>query len=545
MEIKTYTPDKQLRWAWQLTRGYRWQTAMNILLGTLSLLFGLSFIYASKSAVDIATGAASGSLRTTAAAIVASVVLGLLTGQWASWLAERVRIRMTIALQQSLVASQMRTLWEDAGRWHTGDLLVRVGTDSREVVQMVAVTFPSLCVTLLRLLASLSFLWMIDPVLAGMILVISPLFLFSKLYYRKMRSLSKEVKEMESRVGVVLQENLKQRLLIRGLRLLGVCEEKYRSQQEKIKEVRDKQLHFSVLTQTLLKCTFNGGYLLAFLWGIFRLHAGLISFGTLTAFLQLVGRIQNPVLAIIAFVPAAIRCRAAIDRLMELYEGEREDGGKPFVIPCPLCLTFQSVGFRYESREVFDRFSAIMHPGVPTAIAGATGRGKTTLIRLLLALVRPERGQLGFLSWTGSLIPLSAHTRTNFLYVPQGNTLFSGTIRENLLMAVPTASDAQLEEALHIACAEFAYSLPQGLYTLVGESGHGLSEGQAQRIAIARSLLHCDSSVWLFDEPTSALDSATAGRLTENLLKAGEDKILIFVTHDSRLMGACSQVIRI
>lgn len=538
-----YSIGKQSGWIRKLLKGYLLRIGAYIGLEIVSLMSGLSFVYFSKQAVDIATGNAPGVLRTIIYLMIISIVLGILSGQWASWLNERVKIRVMIRLQNSLVFSQMQTMWENAKRWHTGDLLVRMTSDTQEVVQMCTTTFPNLCVTGVRLLASWGFLWMMDPFLAGMILAISPLFLFSKLYYRKMRKLNKEVKDMESSLGIVLQENLKQRLLIRALGLSQVRKEKYRKVQAAINRLKSRLLQFTVLTQLLLKFTFNGGYLLAFMWGVYRLHAGIISFGTLTAFLQLVGRIQVPVLAIIAFVPAAIRCRTALDRLMELYEGEREEELEPVRLGPVDCLKLTSLSFRYEDRKIIDGLTAELFPGIPVAVVGATGKGKTTLIRLILALVKPEEGRLT-VETNGKKVALTPHTRINFSYVPQGNTLFCGSIRENLLLAAPSASDERLKEALELACAEFVYVLPQGIDTRIGESGQGLSEGQAQRIAIARALLH-GGNVWLLDEATSALDTATADRLVANLLHAGQDKIIIFVTHDPRLMAVCPQTIRL
>ncbi|WP_349824802.1 ABC transporter ATP-binding protein [Bacteroides ovatus] len=534
---------RQLLWIFALTRGYRWKMVGYISLDILTLLLGLAFVYESKHAVDIVTGSAAGSLRLIILLIVSSVALGILTGQWSAWISERMKVRMTVALQDTLVDSQMRAVWESTKRWHTGDLLFRLNTDVAEVVQMIVITFPSLFVTGIRMTASWLLLWMMDSVLAWMILAISPLFLFSKIYYRRMRKLSRETKEMESNLGIVLQENLRQRLLIRALGMDEARQEKYREVQEAIKLRKYNLLQFDFFARMLLKYAFNGGYLLAFVWGIYRLHTGLVTFGTLTAFLQLVSRIQGPVLTAIAFVPAAIRCRTAVERLITMNEEECEVREPAVSVGSLQAVELRDVTFGYEDRKVIERLSATLRPGFPTAIVGTTGKGKTTLIRLMLALVRPEKGRL-FLQTDTAEIPVTVGTRGYFSYVPQGNTLFSGTIRENLLLAAPRASEEEMADALALACAGFVDSLPEGMDTVIGESGYGLSEGQAQRIAIARALLH-QGKIWLFDEATSALDRNTSERLVRNLLRIGQDKILIFVTHDSRLTDACSQVIRL
>lgn len=534
---------RHVNWTWKLTAGYRWRILGSMSLDILTLALGLFFVYESKHAVDIVTHATVGSLRLSISLIVSSVALGILTGQWASWMSERISIQMTVSLQDALVDSQMRTVWQHTKRWHTGDLLTRMNIDVTEVVQMIVFTFPSFCVTGIRMVASWLFLWIMDPILAWMILAISPLFLFSKLYYRRMRLLNREAKDMESELGTVLQESLRQRLLIRALGLNQMRKKKYQEVQQEIKLRKSNLLGFSSFTQMILKYAFNGGYLLAFVWGIYRLHVGLISFGTLTAFLQLVSRIQGPMLTAIAFVPAAIRYRTALERLISMGEEECEPEEKPVYVTSLQSIEFRNVTFSYEDRKVIEQLSGKMYPGLPTAIVGTTGRGKTTLIRLMLALVRQEEGELLMQTDTGE-IPVSVATRVNFSYVPQGNTLFSGTVRENLLVANPTVNEEEMKQILQLACAEFVYSFPAGIDTIIGESGYGLSEGQAQRIAIARALLH-PSSIWLFDEATSALDRDTSIRLIHNLMEIGRDKILIFVTHDIRLIEACSQVLRL
>jgi ABC-type multidrug transport system fused ATPase/permease subunit len=533
----------QLRWAWSVTAGYRGRIFLYMLMEIISAGLVLYFVYCSKEAIDIAMRVISGKLMRTLVCIVLSVVLAVVTGLIASWTGEYTRNGLTIRLQNALARSQMMISWGIKKRWHTGDLMVRITSDCPEVVQMLVYTFPSLFVTCVKLLASLTFLWIMDPLLAQLILAISPLFLFSKIYYKKMRRISKAVKQAESAVGTVLQENLKHRALIQSLLFTEARENKLTDAQNSIFQRKTQQLKFSTLTQGILKMTFNGGYLLAFLWGIYRLHSGQISYGTMAAFLQLVGRIQMPIFSIVAFLPAVIRCRAAIERLMELYEGEHEQYDHPVRLNMPLSLTLHNVSFRYDEVEVIKQMNLAFQLGIPTAVTGASGKGKTTLIRLILALVKPDSGSL-VLTQGDEKHEISVATRNNIAYVPQGNTLFCGTIRENLLLPNPNVSEQCIEEVLKTACADFIYSLPDGMDTVIGEAGYGLSEGQAQRIAIARALLN-GGRIWLFDEPTSALDSDTIKRLIRNLLKAGEDRILIFVTHDRQLMEACEQVVQL
>ena len=535
---------KRMSWVWRITAGFRWKISLSMMLETVSAILLLFFIYYSKVAIDIALNMVDGNLKQILSYIVFVVILSILTGLIASWISEYVKNGMMIRLQNNLAYTQMLLAWEKKRRWHTGDLLVRLNSDCAEVVQMLVYTIPSFIVTGIKLIASLALLWAMDPMLALLILAITPLFLFSKIYYKKMRRITRDVKKAESNVGNVLQENLKLRSLIQALLFTELRHIKLKNTQDSFFRMKAKQLRFSILSQGVLRLTFNGGYLLAFLWGIYRLNAGLISFGTMAAFLQLVGRVQMPVFSMVAIFPAVIRFRTSIERILEMNHGERESYENPVKLDMPLTLEVRQLSYRYDETDVIKQLNAVFQSGIPTAVTGASGKGKTTLIRLILALIKPDSGSMTLTQSDGVSHEISVATRTNIAYVPQGNTLFCGTIRENLMLANVQASEEQIREVLRIACAEFVYSLPDGIDTVTGESGYGISEGQAQRIAVARALLQ-GGNVWLFDEPTSALDSDTIKQICRHLLQAGKDKIIIFITHERFIEEACSQVIRL
>lgn len=531
----------QIRWAWSLTKGYRAGLLLYFILEVLGIALSLLFILYSKRAIDQAVHSVSGSIRNTLVLVVGSVVLGIVVKIFSTKYSESIKLRMGIDLQYQLISGQMRAVWKFIKDWHTGDLMVRIQSDSAEVVQMLSQTFLSLLLVLVRLAASFGFLWLMDPMLALVIVAISPLFLFSKLYFRKMRRLSKEVKQAESNFGNVMQENLRLRLLIRALGLIPAREKTLHASQKDIYRLKMEQQNFTIGSQTMMKFTINGGYLLTFIWGVYRLDAGQISFGTMAAFLQLVGRIQTPIMQAMAFVPSFVRFRTAADRVLELFADEKEPISKQILLPELNSLSLDNVSFRYKDNTVIDALHVKMYVGQPTAIVGTSGRGKTTLIRLLLALIVPQKGEIRLDAGERDEV-LSMRHRANFAYVPQGNSLFSGSIRENLLLANEDAEESKLKEAIYLSCAEFVYDLPQGLDTIVGESGYGLSEGQAQRIAIARAMMR-DTSIWLLDEITSALDNGTADELIDRLVAAGKDRILLFVTHDLRLAEKCHQIV--
>ncbi|ATC36138.1 ABC transporter ATP-binding protein [Elizabethkingia anophelis] len=533
----------QLKWAWLLTKNSRGELLLYFILELAAIAFSLLFVFWSKKAVDFAVSSSTSDLQKALILSVCSVLIALFMRSYSGWLNEKTRMKMMISLQNSLVKSQMLSTWKVGKHWHTGDIQVRINNDCQEIVQMVGFSSISFVLTTIRLLASFGFLWLMDPMLAILIVAISPLFLFSKIYFKKLRKLNKDLKTAESKFGNVVQENLRFRMSIRALGVQYARWQKVENSQNDIFKLKLGLLNFSTVSQGIMKLTINAGFLLTFGWGVYRLHANEISFGTMTAFLQLVGRIQAPILLMMGFVPLFIRFRTAVDRVQELEQVEVEQEIEQEYITEPQNIEINQLSFRYDDKLVIKDLSAKFITGQPVAIIGSSGKGKTTLIRLLLALIKPDKGEI-FINTSTEHLVLSNKYRINIAYVPQGDKLFSGSIKENLQLGEQEVSDSKLREVLYLACAEFVYDLPDGLDTIVGESGYGLSEGQAQRIAVARALMR-ECNIWLFDEVTSALDPDTGEKLIQRLLEAGKNKILVFVTHDMKLAGKCEQTIYI
>lgn len=525
------------RWAWSISEGYRGRLLLYFVLELICIGLSLLFVYLSKKAVDVATSPGELPLKWLLIGIIGSITLNVAIKGYSGRLLERVKLMLTLQLQRHMLDAQMLSVWRLIKNWHTGDIQIRIQTDCEEVANTIASTVLSFVLTIIQLLASVGFLWYMDPMLALMILAISPLFVFSKIYFRKMRKLSKEVKEEESNFSKVLQENLRFRLLIRAMGIFPKRRAKLTETQQQLFMLKMRQINFSTYTQGAMKVAMNAGYLVAFIWGVYRLQSGQITFGTMTAFLQLVARIQSPILALIGYIPGFVRFRVSADRLLELQDGEIEPQVEQQRLNGTEELRIKDLSFRYEDKWVLQQLNLSLKVGEPTAIIGPSGKGKTTLIRLLLALLKAEKGDITLVDRYGER-SLEAKHRVNFAYIPQGNSLFSGTIRENLMLHVKEDSQLDIDKALWLACAEFVYDFPDGVDTLVGESGMGLSEGQAQRIAIARALMH-DGDIWLFDEVTSALDRTTSDTLTHRLLEYGKHKICLFVTHDLNLADKC------
>ena len=306
-----------------------------------------------------------------------------------------------------------------------------------------------------------------------------------------------------------------------------------------------RQTFVSVFANLIMQGAFSCGYLVAFLWSARGLYGGTISFGLMTSFLQLVARIQSPLTTLISLLPTLIAAKSSLDRLAHLLEFKTEQIGRSVQLTSPIRLAVEDMGFHYPDGEewIYRHFSLEASTGEMVALMGRTGAGKTTLLRLLLGLVSPVEGAIRLYSG-GSSYVVSETTRSNFVYVPQGGSLFSGTIRENLLLGDESATEADLHKVLHLAIADFVLDLPKGLDTTIGERGLGLSEGQAQRIAIARALLR-PGRILLLDEATSALDQATEAQFLKNLREHASDRLIIFITHHPDVAAACDRTLQL
>lgn len=534
------TTTYQFKWAWSLTEGHRRGLLFYFILEVFAIASSLMFVIWSKEVVDIAVRSSSGALKYMITKVILAMLLALICRTFAGWLNERIRLKMGLDLQKRIIDAQMRSVWKQVKAWHSGDIQLRIQSDCNEVVQMVGFSAIASLLTLIRLIASFGILWSMDPMLAIMLLAITPLFLCSKLYFKKMRSLNQWVKTEESNFSKMLQENLRFRMLIRAMDFLNLRQSKLEQSQLEVFKLKNEQLNFVFVSQTVMKFTIQAGFLLTFIWGVYQLHSEAITFGTMTAFLQLVGRVQAPILTLFGFVPTFIRFRTSLERVMELKDVDKEET----VVSVPLNpireIRFLDVWFQYEDRELIQEFNARVKRGESLAIVGPSGKGKTTLFRLLLGIVTPDKGTIHLVSDKG-IFKTGAAYRCNYAYVPQGNSLFTGTIRENLGIEKQTPSENNhIKSALWAACADFIYELPDGLDTFIGESGYGLSEGQAQRIAIARALIQ-NTDVWLFDEVTSALDEPTSNMLINRILQVGRDKLCLFITHDLKLSEKCTQ----
>ena len=531
-------------WLWRSSRGLRLQAVLNALIGILSVTLDFAFIYATKWTIDIATNRAEGSLRMAAYALVAIMVTKIMLGFARKWVSALLGVRSLNILQQRLFSHLLQSEWNGQEDRHSGDTLNRIEQDVRDLTSCITETFPALLEVSYRFIGAFFYLFHMDSRLACLIVCIVPCFLvLSKVYVRKMRTITREIRSTESRVQSILQESIQHRAILKTLERTGTMIEKLMQTQSELRSHVRHRAIFSSSSSTLLSFGFGAGYLVTFLWGVNSLQAGTITYGMMISFIQLVGQIQGPFRDMTRFIPILINTLTASERLMELEDVPLEDDAEPIVFENGAGVRVADVSFHYKEggRAILSQFSCDFPKGSTTAILGETGAGKTTLIRLILALLKPSDGQIEMFDETQS-VKVSPRTRCNLVYVPQGNTLFSGTIRDNLLLGNPDATEEEMREALETACAGFVMSRPDGLDTICGELGAGLSEGQAQRIAIARALLR-KGSVLLLDEATSALDMQTEQQLLKNLSNREAGQTIICVTHRPAVIAYCTQVV--
>ena len=543
-ETKYGTKDIFL-WLWRAWRGNRLQAVLNAVVGLLGVVVSLSSVWAVQHAIDVAAHEVEGNI------IIAVLLMGgLILSNFALniasvWIRNILGIKAQNRMQQKLLDRMLRSKWNGKETHHSGDVLNRLETDVTNVVNFLTEIIPNSLSTLALFVGAFGYLFMMDWRLAIVIVIMIPIFiLFSRVYVRQMRHLTSEVRTSDSKVQSILQETIQHRLLIKTLEGDSAAVDRLEDTQSVLRSNVVQRTKFSVFSYLVLNLGFSVGYLIAFTWAAVRLSGGTLTFGGMTAFLQLVNKIQNPARQLTHLAPQFVSVFTAAERLMELEENPLEEQGEPIELKAPCGVRFIDVAFAYDDSEnnVIEHLSYDFYPTSCTAILGETGAGKTTMVRMILALLQPNSGKVEIYN-EKEHHDLSPLLRTNFVYVPQGNTLMSGTIRDNLRLGKLDATDDEMAEALKRSCADFVFELPDGLDTKCTEQGGGLSEGQAQRISIARALLR-NRSIMLFDEATSALDPDTERKLLQNILSK-RDKTIIFITHRPAVMEYCDQTIEI
>jgi ABC-type multidrug transport system fused ATPase/permease subunit len=541
---------KYLRWIYRFVRRQRGAMAAMMSCHVLLAACAVGFVYVSKKLVDMAVamvqGSQEGDLWLWGLSMVGIVILRIGLNALRSYLQVRTEISLKNSLRRRLFDILLRMQNDGGSRRHTGDVLSRMQEDVRMVSNVCASSLPNLFGTLLQLAAASVFLMILEPRLALIIIVVAPLGVLAGKYVSgRIRRLTHDIRESDARVQSHLQESVQHITLLQSMEYTDASASSLGELQGGLYGNELRRARFSILSRVVMTLAFQAAQTVAFLWAVVGISTGTVTYGMMTAFLQLVAQIQRPLVEMSSQVPSLIHATASIDRIMELEALPREEEVEPQMLPGTAGVRFESVSFAYpdSSRNVLDNFTHDFHPGSRTAIVGPTGVGKSTMIRLLLSLLRPQSGNITVYTSACSAAASPA-TRCNLVYVPQGNSLFSGTIRDNLLMGNPEATEEQMCAALHTAAADFVLDLPGGLDAQCFEAGVGLSEGQAQRIAIARGILR-PGSILLLDEFSSALDADTELTMMQRLTAAHPDHTMIFITHRDKIIDYCTDVLRL
>ena len=540
---------KYARWFIDNSRGIRLNILVRIMAGLLQTGLALCVVWLSKRLIDdVALTGTMGEMAVQALLIAAAVVAGVSIRQLNQYLANKAFIKKVAELRLAIFSQLFNRRLFEANDIHSGDVTSRMAKDIDAVSETLAVQLPQVVVMTIQLVGAFLLMRWFDSRLAWALILITPLaIIIGKYISHRLKRITLSIREDESRIMARIQESVELNVVLRAL-------QGERWMQDRVEELQDRQTanyirrsRFMVFSRFALGCTFGLGYMLAFVWGAYGLRTGAITFGVMTSFLQLVGQIQQPILSLLGAFPSIIYSTASIDRLKEMEHGEEKQpcDGEDITTRTLLGIRMDNVTFRYAKgdREVMSNFSHDFRPGTKTAILGTTGAGKTTLFRLILNFIQPDSGEVTFYG-NGFSHAADKSMRKNVVFVPQGNTLISGTIRNNLLMAKPDASDEELHTALHTSCADFVFDLPQGIDTVLSEHGGGLSEGQAQRIAIARGLLR-PGAVFLLDEISSALDEDTERELFSRLFAARPSTTILLITHRKKVAALCDERLEI
>ncbi len=547
---------KYILWIWRNMAGIRWNTLVRVVTGITQVLLGLFMIWLSKQFIDVTirTGTTDDIIRMVVM-LVSVVVTGILLRQLYFYMSTLAGTHQSNSIRLRVFSNLFRRqMFED--QLHSGDVTSRLSKDIDTVANVTTSLLPQFVVTGVQLTGAFLLMYSMDARLAIVLLVLTPLVIaFGKLFAHKLRTMTLDIRQQESVIQMQVQEGMEHNAVLRSLGSEQWVTERLSNQQDQLVSRVLKRTRFTVITRLMLGFTFSLGYLTAFIWGGLQLRSGVITFGVMTSFLQLVGQIQHPILSLLNMMPQFFYATASIDRLEELEDSARRESEET-TSSAPLQtsmfklqtssspgLSMKDVTFRYATgdRPVLQHFTHDFPPDSKTAIMGQTGIGKTTLFRLMLAFIKPNAGEIELFDGK-QRFPVSKVTRRHFVFVPQGNTLMSGSIRYNLQLAKPEATDDELRQVLHVAMADFVYDLPDGIDTLLGERGIGLSEGQAQRIAIARGLLR-PGSILLLDEISSSLDEQTERELFSRLFDYCQHKTMIFITHRPAVSSLCTSTI--
>ncbi|WP_346676760.1 ABC transporter ATP-binding protein [Erysipelatoclostridium sp. An173] len=544
---------EEIKWMFSYGKNYKKEIVFYTILGVFSTVMSLISSVASKELINIVTGIQTNRALEMAVLMVSMSLFSLLFNQAMSRITLKINIRIQNEIQADIFDKIIEVNWLDLSRYHGGDLLNRFSSDVGTVANSAIGWVPNLIINFFSFVATLCLILYYDPTMLFLTLANMPIMLLSsKVMMSRLRKYDMKVKEMNSEMMAFETETFSNIDSIKSFSLVHLFSDRLKGFQKRFKDVSLEYNWFSIKYNTIISLL---GMVVSFSfygWAVYRLWSGAINYGEMTLFLQQSGRLSSTFSALVSIIPLTISATISAKRLMEIIFLPKE----PLDIKTSEYLDrIQDKGFSLELEDVY--FSYIQNknvlvssdlkanPGEIVALVGPSGEGKTTMIRLFLGLITPNQGNAYLIDYQGKKYHLDASTRSLFAYVPQGNTIFSGTIAENLRMVKEDASDEEIIKALKSACAyEFVSRLEGGINAKIGARGQGLSEGQCQRIAIARALLR-EAPILLLDEATSALDVSTERKVLNNIMINHPNKTCIVTTHRPSVLNMCQRVYRV
>lgn len=542
-------------WLSRYSLYYKAEVFWYIFVGILGTLVSLGASILSKYIIDTVTGFNTGGIVASLVFFVLMQLFQILIHAISSRISTKVSIRVNQQIAAQVYDKLLVTEWEALSEYHSGDLLTRVAGDVNTVSSSVLGWFPELFTRLLQFFGTLGVILYYDATLALLALISAPVtLLMSRYVIKMMRVHNQKMRQLTSEMTIFNEESFQHLQLIKSFDKTDSYQKKHRQLQQQIKDASMDYNRFSIHKNTIMSLAATVVSLACFSWAIYRLWSGFITYGTMTLFLQLSGSLTGSFSALAGLIPGAVTAATAARRIMVIMDLPVENRSDCIEIntfikdhkSSPLKIEAQNLSYYYDNgSNVLTNTNFVADAGQIVAFIGPSGEGKTTMLRLLLGIVRPKDGSLMLCADDGTKINISASTRSLFAYVPQGNTMFSGTVRENLQLISPEATDEQLYKALRLACAEdFIRPLPLGLDTPVREQGGGFSEGQLQRLCIARALLS-DSPILLLDEATSALDIETEKKVLDNIMHSQKGRTCIITTHRPSVLEISHRIYRI
>lgn len=535
---------KYAKWLMQYTKPYLPKIILMMAFSIAGTLFSLWMVNVSKEVIDRAT---------TGNAFIHMIIIYLLlvlAMQLVLVLSNVMSItldeKFSFGIRKQIYEKIINSHWMDVKKYHTGDLMTRLTSDAGNIAEGIIGTLPSIIRLAVELLLVFFTLFYYSPMLACFACLIAPVAaLISWWLGKKMKKLQIKVQESEAAYRSFLQESLANLLVVKAF-----ANEDYSA--ERLTNLREerfgwvwKRVKVSVASSTIMSMAFQVGYIVAFAYGALLISDNEITYGTMTIFLTLVNRIQSPIISLAQQIPKVVSILASAGRVMELQEIPLEEKLSESISPEQIGVAVTNLSFGYTADSVLEDVNLDIKPGEFAAIVGESGIGKTTLIRLMMSFMSNYEGKVTYYNGQDEQVRANAATRNFIAYVPQGNTLFSGTVRENIRMGNLNATTEDMLEALKLAAGyDFVMELPNGLDTVIGERGHGISEGQAQRIAIARAFVR-KAPFLILDEATSALDEATEQEVIRGLQQLSPKPTCLVITHRKSILQYCDREIKI